>query len=122
MVYESRVGEAFGIGAAVWGIAESLPSQVLVPPAPGEAGKIGFWKADARSRPAELGLALGTMVRELRTLEPRAAEKRLRERAGFDDRAIKNLLSYLDDQAAVSGAVPDDRTVVVERFRDEIRD
>src|SRR5438309_1155020 len=71
---------------------------------------------------AELRLALGKMVRELRALEPRAAEQRLRERAGFDDRAIKNLLSYLDDQAAATGAVPDDRTVVVERFRDEIGD
>jgi len=95
---------------------------VLVTPAPGEPGKIAFWKADAPSRPAELGLALGRMVRELRALEPEAAEKRLRERAGFDDRAIKNLLTYLDDQAAATGAVPDDRTVVVERFRDEIGD
>ena len=122
MVYESRVGETFVLGASTWRIAEITPSQVLVTPAPGEPGKIAFWKADAPSRPSELGLALGTMVRELRTLEPRAAEKRLRERAGFDDRAIKNLLSYLDDQAAATGAVPDDRTVVVERFRDEIGD
>src|SRR4029077_21211495 len=42
--------------------------------------------------------------------------------AGFDDRAIKNLLTYLEDQAAATGSVPDDRTVVVERFRDEIGD
>src|SRR5260370_40640744 len=62
------------------------------------------------------------MVRELRAVPPAAAEKRLRERAGFDDRAIKNLLTYLEDQAAATGAVPDDRTVVVERFRDEIGD
>ncbi|HXL46711.1 MAG TPA: helicase-related protein, partial [Candidatus Binatia bacterium] len=122
MVYESRVGETFVLGASTWRIAEITPSQVLVTPAPGEPGKIAFWKADAPSRPAELGLALGKMVRELRALSPDAAEKRLRERAGFDDRAIKNLLTYLDDQAAATGAVPDDRTVVVERFRDEIGD
>src|SRR5207249_9782997 len=91
-------------------------------PAPGEPGKIAFWKADAPSRPAELGLALGRMVRELRELTPAAAARRLRDRAGFDDRAIKNLLAYLDDQAAATGAVPDDRTVVVERFRDEVGD
>src|ERR1700736_2249660 len=122
MVYESRVGETFVLGASTWRIAEITPSQVLVNPAPGEPGKIAFWKADAPSRPAELGLALGKMVRELRALEPAAAEHRLRERAGFDDRAIKNLLTYLDDQAAATGVVPDDRTVVVERFRDEIGD
>ncbi|HEV2218579.1 MAG TPA: DEAD/DEAH box helicase [Candidatus Dormibacteraeota bacterium] len=122
MVYESRVGETFVLGASTWRIAEITPSQVLVTPAPGEPGKIAFWKADAPSRPAELGLALGKMVRELRSADPGAAGKRLRERAGFDDRAVKNLLAYLDEQAAATGSVPDDRTVVVERFRDEIGD
>ena len=122
MVYETRVGETFVLGASTWRIAEITPSQVLVTPAPGEPGKIAFWKADAPSRPVELGAALGKMVRELRALEPRAAAKRLKERAGFDDRAIKNLLAYLDDQAAATGSVPDDRTVVVERFRDEVGD
>ncbi|HEY6874852.1 MAG TPA: DEAD/DEAH box helicase [Candidatus Dormibacteraeota bacterium] len=122
MVYESRVGETFVLGASTWRIAEITTSQVLVTPAPGEPGKIAFWKADAPARPAELGLALGKMVRELRSLDPAAAERRLRERAGFDDRAVKNLLAYLDEQAKATGAVPDDRTVVVERFRDEIGD
>src|ERR1700694_1923047 len=122
MVYESRVGETFVLGASTWRIAEITPSQVLVTPARGEPGKIAFWKADAPSRPVELGMALGKMVRELRALAPDAAARRLRELAGFDDRAIKNLLAYLEDQAAATGAVPDDRTVVVERFRDEVGD
>ena len=122
MVYETRVGETFVLGASTWRIAEITPSQVLVTPAPGEPGKIAFWKADAPSRPVELGAALGKMVRELRALDPEAAATRLRDRAGFDDLAIKNLLAYLDDQAAATGAVPDDRTIVVERFRDEVGD
>ena len=122
MVYETRVGETFVLGASTWRIAEITPSQVLVTPAPGEPGKIAFWKADAPSRPVELGAALGKMVRELRALDPEAAASRLRDRAGFDDLAIKNLLAYLDDQAAATGAVPDDRTIVVERFRDEVGD
>src|SRR5947209_555011 len=122
MVYETRVGETFVLGASTWRIAEITPSQVLVTPAPGEPGKIAFWKADTPSRPVELGAALGKMVRELRGLQPKAAAQRLRERAGFDDLAIKNLLAYLEDQAAATGVVPDDRTLVVERFRDEVGD
>jgi ATP-dependent Lhr-like helicase len=122
MVYETRVGENFVLGASTWRIMEITPSQVLVAPAPGEPGKIAFWKADSPSRPVELGAALGKMVRELRASEPEAAAKRLREHAGFDDLAIKNLLAYLEDQAAATGAVPDDRTIVVERFRDEVGD
>ena len=122
MVYETRVGETFVLGASTWRIVEITPSQVIVAPAPGEPGKIAFWKADTPSRPVELGAALGKMVRELRAATPAAAAKRLRERAGFDDRAVKNLMAYLDDQAAATGSVPDDRTVVVERFRDEVGD
>jgi len=122
MVYETRVGETFVLGASTWRIVDITPSQVIVTPAPGEPGKIAFWKADSPSRPVELGAALGKMVRELRSLSPDAAAARLRERAGFDDLAIKNLLKYLDDQAAATGAVPDDRTLVVERFRDEVGD
>jgi ATP-dependent Lhr-like helicase len=122
MVYETRVGETFVLGASTWRIVDITPSQVIVTPAPGEPGKIAFWKADAPSRPVELGQALGKMVRELRAAGPDAAARRLRERAGFDDLAIRNLLSYLEDQAAATGAVPDDRTIVVERFRDEIGD
>ena len=122
MVYETRVGETFVLGASTWRIVDITPSQVIVTPAPGEPGKIAFWKADAPSRPVELGAALGKMVRELRALDPAAAAKRLRDRAGFDDLAIKNLLAYLDDQATATGTVPDDRNLVVERFRDEVGD
>ncbi|HET9780961.1 MAG TPA: DEAD/DEAH box helicase [Candidatus Dormibacteraeota bacterium] len=122
MVYETRVGETFVLGASTWRIVDITPSQVIVTPAPGEPGKIAFWKADAPSRPVELGAALGKMVRELRATDHESAAKRLRERAGFDDLATKNLLAYLDDQAAATGTVPDDRTIVVERFRDEVGD
>jgi ATP-dependent helicase Lhr and Lhr-like helicase len=122
MVYETRVGETFVLGASTWRIVDITPSQVIVTPAPGEPGKIAFWKADAPSRPVELGAALGKLIRELRAATPDQAARRLRERAGFDDLAVKNLLTYLDDQAVATGAVPDDRTLVVERFRDEVGD
>ena len=121
MVFESRPGEVFVLGASSWRIVDITPTQVLVTPAPGEPGKIAFWHGDSLSRPAELGRALGRLTRELRAAGPEAAEERL-QRAGLDERAARNLLAYLEDQAAATGAVPDDRTVVVERFRDEIGD
>ena len=121
MVYETRPGETFILGASTWRVAEITNAQVLVTPAPGEPGKLAFWHGDTESRPLELGRALGRTVRELRAAKPGEAEARLRDRAGFDPRAVKNLLAYLADQAAAS-AVPDDRTVVVERFRDEVGD
>ncbi|MEP7106137.1 MAG: DEAD/DEAH box helicase, partial [Chloroflexota bacterium] len=122
MVFESRPGETFVLGASTWRIADITPNQVLVTPAPGEPGKIAFWKADALARPVEVGRRLGRVTRELVAADPELARARLMEHAGFDDRAAGNLLAYLRDQLAATGAVPDDRTIVVERFRDEVGD
>jgi ATP-dependent Lhr-like helicase len=122
MVYEIRPGEAFILGASTWRVADITPSQVLVTPAPGEPARIAFWHGDQPFRPAELGRAIGEMVRELRVAGPEPARQRLIGRAGFDDRAASNLLAYLADQEAATGTPPDDRTVVVERFRDELGD
>ena len=122
MVFESRPGETFVLGASTWRIADITPNQVLVVPAPGEPGKIAFWKADALARPVEVGRRLGRVTRELAAATPEVATARLLEHAGFDERAAGNLLAYLRDQVAATGALPDDRTIVVERFRDEVGD
>ncbi|MYF41785.1 MAG: DEAD/DEAH box helicase [Acidimicrobiaceae bacterium] len=122
MVYESRVGETFLLGATTWRIVEITFERVVVTPAPGELGKMPFWHGDGPGRPIELGRAVGSLVRELRSGGKEAAEARLQQRCGLDESAAGNLLAYLEDQAEATGAVPDDRTVVVERFRDEIGD
>ena len=123
MVYESRVGETFLLGASTWRIVEITFERVVVTPAPGELGKMPFWHGDGPGRPIELGRAVGSLVRELRSGgDGDAVTDRLRQRCGLDETAAANLVAYLDDQADVTGTVPDDRTVVVERFRDEIGD
>ncbi len=123
MVYESRPGETFLLGASTWRIEDITPDRVVVVPAPGEPGKMPFWHGDGPGRPIELGQALGAFVRELRAQPAEAALARLHTDLGLDPLAAKNLLGYLDEQAEASaGVVPDDRTVVVERFRDEIGD
>ncbi|MDQ6856966.1 MAG: DEAD/DEAH box helicase [Candidatus Dormibacteraeota bacterium] len=122
MVYELRAGEVFILGATSWRCVDITPQQVLVLPAPGEPGKIAFWHGDSIGRPYEVGAAVGALVRELRSGDEAAALERLRSRAGLDDRAARNLVGHLADQADATGAVPDDRTIVVERFRDQLGD
>ncbi len=122
MVYEMRPGETFVLGATTWRVADITNSQVLVTPAPGEAGRISFWHGDAMGRPIEVGRALGQTTRELLALDPDAALARLRDRSRFDERAASNLMAYLADQAQATGTVPDDRTIVIERFRDQLGD
>ncbi len=119
MVYESRPGETFLLGATTWRIEDITFQKVIVTPAPGAPGKMPFWHGDGPGRPLELGRAIGEFTRELRA--DGDPTKRLVD-SGLDERASTNLIAYLDDQAAATGAVPDDRTIVVERFRDEIGD
>jgi ATP-dependent Lhr-like helicase len=122
MVYESRPGETFLLGASTWRIEDITPDRVIVVPAPGEPGRMPFWHGDGPGRPLELGRAMGAFVRELRERPAPQAVAHLTAEVGLDERAASNLVQYLDEQAEVTGAVPDDRTIVVERFRDEIGD
>jgi ATP-dependent helicase Lhr and Lhr-like helicase len=121
MVYESRVGDVFVLGASSWRIEDITPDRVLVLPAPGQPGKLPFWHGDTPGRPAELGKAIGAAIRELAALPDDEATRRLTGR-GLDELAAQNLVRYLADQRQATGHVPDDRTLVVERFRDELGD
>ena len=122
MVYEARAGQTFLLGASTWRIEEITRDRVLVSPAPGVPGAVPFWKGEGVGRPYELGAAIGKASRELVSLQPEAALARLQERHALDERAARNLMSFLDEQAAATGTIPSDRAVVVERFRDEIGD
>ncbi len=121
MVYESRVGDVFVLGASSWRIEDITADQVLVSPAPGQPGKLPFWHGDAPGRPVELGRALGAYCRELASATEQDAISRLRA-DGLDELAATNLVRYLADQREATGYVPDDRTLVLERFRDELGD
>ncbi|MEV0586040.1 DEAD/DEAH box helicase [Nonomuraea sp. NPDC050310] len=155
MVYESRVGDVFVLGASSWRIEDITADRVLVSPAPGQPGKLPFWHGDTQGRPVELGRAIGAFLRELssegaekKTGKPggsgtsgktAATGKRAKagasaegggpgdavgrlRAAGLDDYAVGNLLAYLGEQREATGYVPDDRTLVVERFHDELGD
>src|SRR5262249_34511535 len=122
MGFESRVGEVFVLGASRWRIVEITRDRVLVSPAPGEPGRMPFWKGDRGARPVELGRAVGRLTRELAEAPRSEAAGRLQREHGLDERAARNLLDYIAEQKAATGALPDDRTLVLERTRDEMGD
>jgi ATP-dependent Lhr-like helicase len=122
MVYEARAGQTFLLGASTWRIEEITRDRVLVSPAPGVPGAVPFWKGEGVGRPFELGEAIGKTSRELVAQSHKVAVARLTKEHRLDERAANNLLTFLNEQAAATGAVPSDRTIVVERFRDEIGD
>jgi ATP-dependent Lhr-like helicase len=128
MVYETRVGEVITLGATSWRVEEITPDRVLVSPAPGVPGRLPFWHGDAIGRPIELGRAIGAFVREAEDDIAQGSRGRGRAAARLsaehmlDDLAAGNLLAYLEDERDATGALPTDRRVVVERFRDELGD
>jgi ATP-dependent Lhr-like helicase len=113
MVYESRVGDVFALGATSWRIQDITHDRVVVTPAFGEPARLPFWRGDASGRPAELGEAIGAFLR-------RVSEGTLPDH--LDERARFNLLAFLDEQREAMGTLPTDRQLVVERFHDELGD
>ena len=133
MVYESRTGDTFLLGTSSWRIEEITRDRVVVSAAPGEPGRLPFWKGDGPGRPLELGRAIGAFVREAGEVLARAPRGDLAasvercaawlaERLPLDAYAASNLATYLAEQRAATGALPSDRTIVIERFRDELGD
>ena len=118
MVYEARAGQTFLLGASTWRIEEIGRDRVIVTPAPGAPGAVPFWKGDGVGRPKELGQAIGAFSRWAVDQAPET----LQADYDLDAFAAKNLLEFLLEQQAATRVLPSDRTIVVERFRDEIGD
>ncbi|QQQ77889.1 ATP-dependent helicase [Saccharothrix sp. 6-C] len=121
MVYESRVGDTFLLGTSSWRVEDITHDRVIVVPAPGQPARMPFWKGDAPGRPLELGRALGKFLREVSAMDDGKAAVRTAS-AGLDAWATSNLLAYLGEQREATRHVPNDRVVLVERFRDELGD
>ncbi len=121
MVYESRVGDVFALGASSWRIEDITHDRVLVSPAPGQPGRLPFWKGDALGRPAELGAAVGAFVREVAAMPTERGVERATG-AGLDAFAASNLVAFIAEQREDTGYVPHDRQLLVERCRDELGD
>jgi ATP-dependent Lhr-like helicase len=122
MVFEARTGETFVLGASTWRIEEITHDRVLVTPAPGEPGKMPFWHGDRPGRPIEFGRCIGALMRELRAMPWSIAITKLTKEHDLEPKAAENLLRFLADQELATKEVPDDRTIVIERVRDELGD
>jgi ATP-dependent Lhr-like helicase len=122
MVFESRDGDVFVLGASSWKIVEITRDRVIVVPAPGEPGRMPFWHGEGPGRPIEFGRAIGALARKLDKLPREEAEQALQAEHALDPLAARNLMDYLGDQREATGVIPSDKTIVVERWVDEIGD
>jgi ATP-dependent Lhr-like helicase len=122
MVHETRAGEVFLLGASSWRVLQITRDRVIVAPAPGEPGKMPFWRGEGPGRPIELGRALGALVRTLGPMGEAEAQSWLVREYPLDAQAARNLWRYVQDQRQATGTLPTDCEITIERFRDELGD
>jgi len=122
MVFETKEGDVFLLGASSWRVEEITQDRVLVSPAPGVPGRMPFWHGENPGRPLAFGRAIGALTRRLRSLPPEEAQAELVDKHRLAEGAARNLIQYVRDQEAATGAVPDDHTIVVERYLDDMGD
>ncbi len=123
MVFESRVGEVFVLGASSWRIEAITADRVLVSPAPGQPGKMPFWHGDNPGRPFAFGQAIGQLARELLAAGDASAQTRLREQHGLDAGAAPATWSRTcASSPRRPGCCRAIKTLVLERNLDELGD
>ncbi|MGH7280444.1 MAG: Lhr family helicase, partial [Polyangiaceae bacterium] len=122
MVFEMREGDVFVLGASSWRIDEIALGNVYVVPAPGEPGRMPFWHGDRAGRSAAFGEAIGQLARLIASSSPADARDLLSNGHGLDEHAARNCIAFVAEQIEATGDVPSDKTIVVERFLDEIGD
>src|SRR5208283_664315 len=113
-----RQGDTIVLGASTWRIEEISHNKIVVSPAPGEPGKMPFWRGDSAARPVDFGRQIGEMTRELLRLPRTVAFAKLVEEHSLQATAAENLLRYLEDQIAATGRIPSDEDILVETCRD----
>ncbi|MBP9086024.1 MAG: DEAD/DEAH box helicase [Kofleriaceae bacterium] len=121
MVFESKVGDRFTLGASTWRIEAITFDRVIVTPAPGEPGRMPFWRGENAMRPIEFGQRMGVTLGRLTELTGDAARAYAQADLQLDASVADALIEYVNEQAARS-AVPTDRRIVVEPSRDEFGD
>ena len=117
-VHESRIGDVFQLGSATWRIATIEHDRVIVVPAPGAPARLPFWHGEFSTRSVDLSRRVGRLRRELAAgaLDDAALGATYR----CDEASVRNLRAYIGEQRAATGVVPDDQTILVEHFRDEM--
>ncbi len=122
MVFELREGEVFLLGASSWRAEEITRDRVLVTPAAGIPGKMPFWHGDRAGRSVAFGTRIGKLTRRIAENKPNDAASMLMKEHHLDGRAANDLVAYIGEETAAAGAVPSDKTIVVQRVPDELGD
>lgn len=118
-VYETRKGDRFLLGAFAWRVTEIGRDTVTVVQAPVEGARLPFWHGELKGRNKETGSAFGRILRRLQEAEQQGKLEEALAALGLDESAAGLAAGYLRRQMAATGGLPDDRTILLEHFKDQ---
>ncbi|TLP78577.1 DEAD/DEAH box helicase [Pseudomonas nitroreducens] len=125
---ESLAGDVFQLGNISYRILRVEPGRVRVEDAQGQPPNIPFWLGEAPGRTDELSISVARLRGQLDELlaqgendaEPLArAIDWLQGLLGLNDAAARQLVEYLARARHALGALPTQKTLILERFFDE---
>jgi ATP-dependent helicase Lhr and Lhr-like helicase len=117
---ESARGDVFALGSMPWQIQRISRGRLMVEPAPGMAPTLPFWQTEAAGRSYALSAEIAELRKEIaaRLGDSGAAEMWLGAECALSEPAAAQAVDYVRRGLDALGAIPDERTVVVERFFD----
>src|SRR3984893_3798552 len=119
---ESSRGDVFSLGSMPWQIQRSSRGRLMVEPAPGMAPTLPFWLTEAGGRSPAVSKEIGELRHEvwkrIETHGSEAAVQWLTNECAMSERAATQAVDYVRRGVEALGAIPDAKTVVVERFFD----
>ncbi|MBD5527216.1 MAG: DEAD/DEAH box helicase [Lachnospiraceae bacterium] len=118
-VYETQKGDRFLLGAFAWRVTDIGRDTVTVVQAPMEGARLPFWHGEIKGRNRETGTAFGRILRRLQEAEQEGKLTDALGELGLDESAAELAGGYLRRQIAATGGLPDDRTILIEHFKDQ---
>jgi ATP-dependent Lhr-like helicase len=119
---ESVRGDVFSLGSMPWQIQRISRGRLMVEPAPGMAPSLPFWQTEAAGRSYALSHEIADLRHEIAARLDRedgaAAMRWLMTECALSERAAHQAVDYVRRGVAALGVIPDEKTVVVERFFD----
>lgn len=117
-VFETRIGDTFLLGSFAWRILRQDKDTVVVTQAPVEGAKLPFWKGETKGRPLKTSISFGRIMRKLAVARENGTLMEELRALGLDEAAAESAQDFLLRQISITGCLPDDRTILMEHFRD----
>lgn len=118
-VYETQRGDRFILGAFAWKVLDIGKDTVTVTQAPVEGARLPFWKGEIKGRDKETGVLFGQILRKLTEAEEEGNLAEALLNLGLDKAASTLASGYLKRQIKATGGMPDDKTIIIEHFKDQ---